>query len=958
MARYIVGIDLGTTNSALAYIDLERKGKPSAGAFTARLGGLEIQTFAVPQLVQAGTLGTKPLLPSFLYLPGEHDLPPGATSLPWAPATSPQPVVGTFARDHGSKMAGRLVTSAKSWLSHTAVDRAAPLLPWGAPLEVPRLSPLEVSKRYLQHFVHAWNAVPGQAIGDYLEDLPVILTVPASFDEVARTLTVEAAKQAGLKHVTLLEEPQAAFYCWLGLHPGTELGKLKPGMRVLVVDVGGGTTDFSLIRTAEEKGQLTYLRDAVGDHLLLGGDNMDLALAQRLEPQLAKGGKLDAAQFGMLVQGCRAAKEQLLSPDGPGSVPVTVVGRGRSIVGGSLSANLTIDDVRAALFDGFFPELPFQRPSAEPTRAALHEMGLPYVREPAVTRHLADFLHRHLPDGQPDAILFNGGVFQPAVLRERLVSAVRPWYTLRVPEYQPLVLSNPSLDLAVAWGAAYFGWLKHTGGRRIGGGIARSYYLGVERLQSEDCRSKIEETNFEPPSTPLQSAIDHLQSAIAVVCVVPRHLEEGQEVTLTQPEMELAIGQPVTFPLFTSTVRGDDVPGAVLHVSPEQLLELPPLTTLLRGGKRGGVKQIPVTLAAKCTEIGTLELYCVARDNTARWRLEFTLTVERPRAGQVASTGAGPVDVFPENLVQAAATHIKQCYGTAQPAPAELTKALETALELPRADWPTGLCRRLWEPLLNVAEQRAKSPGHIARWYHLVGFCLRPGFGDGLDRFRVDSLWKKLNAAPGTTSTITDGGADFWVLWRRVAGGLTPVQQQMLWQRLKPYLLPGRSKPMTKPNANELAEMWRLAGSLERLDVGIKAQLADALLEQLYGNDLPNYLLWTLTRLGARQLVYGPLNGVVHPDRVSAWLQSLNHLNPQNERERQAWLFTLTQLARRTGQRALDIDDEMRGLVLAVLRRENAPAAWLTAVAEGGTLASEESSQLLGDALPIGLRLV
>ncbi|MGL6095283.1 MAG: Hsp70 family protein, partial [Fimbriiglobus sp.] len=388
MSRYLIGVDLGTTNSAVAFVDTQAKAR----------GGVKLHPFPVAQLVGPGDVADRPLLPSFLYLPGPHDLPPGATALPWNPKATD--IVGQFARSHGAKVPGRLVSSAKSWLCHPGVDRTAPLLPWGAPPEVDRLSPLEVSAKYLKHLVDAWNHVPGRAAADRLEDQAVVLTVPASFDDVARNLTADAAKQAGLKNVALLEEPQAAFYAWLGTHTPQEAGMLKPGMRCLVVDVGGGTTDLSLIRAGEENGELTFERVAVGDHLLLGGDNMDLALAKAVEAKLPAG-RLDAGPFGALVQACRQAKEALLGPSPPASFPVTVVGRGRSVIGGTVSVDVTAADVTAALFDGFFPHVPFESEPLRANRAGLQEMGLPYVADAAITKHLAAFLRQHA--GPPGA---------------------------------------------------------------------------------------------------------------------------------------------------------------------------------------------------------------------------------------------------------------------------------------------------------------------------------------------------------------------------------------------------------------------------------------------------------------------------------------------------------------------------------------------------------------------------
>ena len=954
MARYLIGIDLGTTNSALAFIDLT--------ASRTRSGTPEIHKFPVPQLVAPGELGSRPLLPSFLYLPGPHDLPPGSAALPWD--AHAEAIAGEFARNHGARIPGRLVTSAKSWLCHAGVDRSAPLLPWSAPPDVSRISPVEASTRYLRHFVDSWNHTVAKGRDESrLENQTVVLTVPASFDDMARTLTVEAAKKAGLLNLTLLEEPQAAFYCWLATHPPKEAAQLKPGYRCLVVDVGGGTSDFSLIQAVEQQGELGFVRLAVGDHLLLGGDNMDLALAKFVETRLPAAGRLDAAQYGMLTQACRQAKESLLGPDAPASYSVTVMGRGRQVVGGSQSTSLTAADIHRVILDGFLPVVP---PDAQPQRAAragLHEMGLPYVGDPAITRHLAGFLrqHHHAASSAeaageattlaPQAILFNGGVFQPTALRERVVEVLRHWFANPGEAYHPLVLTNPSLDLAVAWGAAHYAWLRHTGGKRIGGGIARSYYVGVGSAELQN------PTNAD----------------VTVVCVVPQRLEEGQEIVLEKPELELALGQPVAFPLYTSTVRGDDTAGAVLQVAADQLLQLPPLHTVLRGGKRAGARSVPVTLAARSTEIGTLELYCVAREGSNRWRLEFNVRdIVKESSGEPGggANDASPAitDVWPEAQVQEAARLIRAVFaeGAAEPDPRDVTKALESALDASRQNWPTGLCRRLWDFLLEVAEHRKRSPAHLSRWYHLVGFVLRPGFGDPRDRFRVDQLWKLMNAPPKAdpgkkavaAPRITEGGADWWIMWRRVAGGLNPALQLALYNRVRAALLPAKGKVTVKPPANELAEMWRAIAGMERLDVKQKEQLGASLLKPLKRSPVPTYGFFALTRFGARRLFYGPLNAVVHPDIVQQWLDAILTFEPKHQSEHVSWLFCLGQLARRSGQRALDIDDTHRATVLTVLRKENAPGRLIQAVEQVVELEGEEQSELFGESLPIGLRLV
>ncbi|HEV8059981.1 MAG TPA: Hsp70 family protein [Gemmataceae bacterium] len=942
MARYLVGIDLGTTNSALAYIDLRRRvhnGRP------------EINTFAIPQLVNIGECRPRSLLPSFLYLPGEHDLPPAALALPWDPQAAY--AVGEFARQHGSRVPGRQVTSAKSWLSHAGVDRTARLLPWTSPPDVERISPVEASARYLKHMVDSWNHLMAAGHEDQrLENLPVVITVPASFDEVARNLTVAAAKQAGLQNALLLEEPQAAFYCWLGTFPPGENNVLQPGSRALVVDIGGGTSDFSLIRAVEEQGELAFVREAVGDHLLLGGDNMDLALAKIVEGNLKGASRLDAAQYGMLTQACRDAKEKLLEKNPPASYTVTVMGRGRQVIGGSLHATLTPADIRQAIFDGFFPLVSADAEPARGARSGLHEMGLPYVNDPGITRHLSAFLRRHASttpgtDEAPAAILFNGGVFQPEILRHRLVTAMRPWFDQVERRWDPALLTTPSLDLAVAWGAAYYAWLRHSGGRRIGGGIARSYYIAVDTGKSSNAQA------------PGDSSL---------LCIVPQHLQEGQEIALPKPELELALGQPVAFPLFTSTVRGSDRAGDLIRVPPRQLLRMPPLHTILRGGKRSGAKHVPVTLAARSTEIGTLELWCVGKEADNRWRLEFNVRdIVVDEDGEADSTSKGSkatVDVWPEDQVQAARAVLKRFYLDATPDDAirEVTKELEAAVDASRSDWPTGLCRRLWEFLLEIADQRRRSAAHLARWYHLVGYCLRPGFGDSLDRFRVEQLWKllafqALSGPAGAPSRIVEGGADYWIMWRRVGGGLNASLQQALFERLRAYLLPGKGKSMPKPGSNELAEMWRAVASLERLDSRHKQALGQALLKSVRRSPAPTYAFWSLTRLGARRLLYGPLNTIVHPEIVAGWIEPLIAFEPSHPAEVTAWGFCLAQLARRTGQRALDVDEALSQRVAARLKEVSLPPGWVRMVEQVVERQAEEQSQVFGESLPIGLRL-
>jgi hypothetical protein len=546
------------------------------------------------------------------------------------------------------------------------------------------------------------------------------------------------------------------------------------------------------------------------------------------------------------------------------------------------------------------------------------------------------------------------------VLRERVIDVMRPWFDRPEKKWDPLILTSPSLDLAVAWGAAYFAWLKHSGGRRIGGGIPRSYYIAIET------------------DTPGRGIHAH---SVPVLCVVPRRMQEGDEVRMPSPELELALGEPVLFPLYTSTVRGDDKPGQVLRLPPESLLHLPPLHTILRGGKRAGAKRVPVTLAAKCTEIGTLELYCVSKEGN-RWRLEFNvrdiLREPTPQDADESDDSSAVIDVFPEEKVQAAGTLIaavfseppksaKQDTPPTAPTTSELPKLLEAALESPRSDWPTGLCRRLWEFLEEHAAGRGKSPGHLSRWYNLTGYILRPGFGDPVDRYRVEALWKLIttgasqptgNLSGGKKPPIVpEGGADYWIMWRRVSGGLNGALQQALFTRLRQALLPAKGKAFSRPPANEYAEMWRAAASLERLDAKTKEQLGTAVLRDCKKSPVPVYAFWSLTRLGTRVQLYGPLNSVVHPHIVETWIEELLTFAPSNESEKNGWLFCLSQMARQSGLRAVDVSDLTRNRVLGTLRSHPCPGAWKRMVEEVVQSEGEEAAKMFGESLPIGLRL-
>jgi len=600
-AKYVIGIDLGTTNSALAYTEILAGADPFAPA--------NVQLLVIPQLTNPGEVRDEDLLPSFLYLPGASDFPQGSLALPWDAERGH--VVGFLAQKRGVENAGRLVSSAKSWLSHSGVDRTSPLLPFRAPEGVEKISPVEASRRYLEHLREAWDAK--------MPDAPftaqqVLVTVPASFDAVARELTLEAAKQAGYRNITLLEEPQAAFYAWIERHPDWR-ERVQVGDLILVVDIGGGTTDFTLITVTEQGGELALNRVAVGDHILLGGDNIDLALAGAVAQRLAeKGTRLDSRQHMALWANCRVAKERLLEPGSKAKdQPVTILGKGTGLVGGTIKATLERADIERVLSDGFLPQVSSSEMPAGQRRVGVQELGLPYAADAAMTRHLARFLRqqasgvehgsvRRGPSGlaAPTHVLFNGGVLNAGLVRERILAMLDSWLSAEgLPPVKPL--TGEDLMHAVSRGAAYYGLARSGRGVRIRGGVPRTYYIGVESAM---------------PSIP------GFPAPLKALAVVAFGMEEGTEVRIPGREFGLVIGQPAEFRFFTSSSRKNDQPGDLIEDYGDALDELSPMEVAFEAGESSEV--VPVSFESVVTETGMLQLWAVARDGR-RWKLEFNV---------------------------------------------------------------------------------------------------------------------------------------------------------------------------------------------------------------------------------------------------------------------------------------------------------------------------------------------
>jgi molecular chaperone DnaK (HSP70) len=904
-ARFRVGIDLGTTHTVLA---------------CAPVGAQDIQVFPIPQSIAAGEVAPRPLLPSLRFHAAEGALAAADLPLPWP--SDEKAILGAFARELGQQTPGRLVASAKSWLSHPGVDRTAAILPWGAPDEVPKVSPLEASASYLRHLRLAWDQAHPDAP---LAQQPTVLTVPASFDDGARQLTLQAAQLAGLGAVHLIEEPQAAFYDWVFAHRADLAAQLAGTRRLLVVDVGGGTTDLTLIEvTLDAQGQPQLARTGVGDHLVLGGDNMDLALARWIEPRLSggtPGQRLSAIQLAQLTQRCRSAKERLLAPDGPQETTVTLQGSGSRLIGGARSALLTRADVDRLLVEGFFPQVPAD---AQPQRArgALVEFGLPYASDAAITRHIAAFLQRQ-GGALPDTVLLNGGVFHAQVLRERLLATLRGW---QAPGSTPIrLLDAPQLDAAVARGAVAYAMARAGTAPRIRSGAARAYYLALEDGQG--------------------------------VCLLPHGTPEGETVRLDAQRFSLRLGRPVRFNLVTSAVDLRHRAGDLVELQ-DGLQRLPPIATVLHA-KAGAAGEVQVQLDTQITEVGTLEVHCVAMDVAKaprqRWQLEFQL-----RGDAAAQEADAPVAAHPR--LQEAMAAIARVYGDKkQGVDAKEVRQLRATLERllgERATWHAALLRTLFGALLQGAKRRRRSLQHERTWFNLVGFTLRPGFGDPLDGWRMEQMWELFG--PGIAhSHDSQQWSEWWTLWRRIAGGLDAEQQQMVYEVIAYYLQPPGGSDIPQPDGppmQALDELLRMAASFERIQPADKTQFGGWLLQRLRQAATAE-LWWALGRLGARQPLYASLHHVLPPVTAQDWLAQIAAIAPDWARH-EASAFAVAQIAQATGDRARDLPEALRLQIADQLEAAHAAPSWAAMVRAPTVLDEADQRRVFGEALPPGLVLL
>ncbi len=910
--KYLVGIDLGTTHTVVAYTEADQA-TPAA----------DIRLFTIEQLIAPGEVAARPLLPSVRYHPVEGEL--SAEDLKFSSTVGEPAIMGEAARLLGSKSSGRLVTSAKSWLSHPSIDPVAQILPWGSHDDVTKVSPLDASASYLAHVRNVWRYRFPDAP---LEQQSIVITVPASFDEGARSLTLEAAKIAGLKDIKLLEEPQAVCYDWLRRH-AQDLRKILADVHLLLIcDVGGGTTDLTLIQVEQTHQDPKLTRIGVGDHLMLGGDNIDLTLAHLAETRInPNGGKMSAADFSQLIEQCRIAKERLLADDAPEQCAVTLLGGGSKLIGGTRSAQLTRQEVQQTALDGFLPltgldELPDKK------RSGVVEFGLPYTAEPAISKHIAAFLKLHQHAGSealgqssyvPDAVLLNGGLFRSQPIKQRTLDLLASWQ-----QNPPVLLDNDHPELAVAYGAVSYALARQDKKLKIGGGSARSYFLMVDTDK---------------------------QTQRHGVCILPKGSEEGEEVILQDRQFALRIGQPVRFHLESSTGDSDYQAGELIVLNDDDFHSLPPMAVVFQGEDK---QEVQVRLSVMQTEIGTLKIQCVAvADENQRYDVEFQ--IRNRQAGQSVAAE------LPETVHQAI-SKIQEVFGSRSKkidpkAVKGLRAELEKIIGLSRDQWETPVLRALFAELLAHIKNRRRSENHERVWLSLVGFCLRPGFGYPLDDWRVEQIWK-CYAHSIQFVNERQNWTEWWTLWRRIAGGLTTEQQEKIFNDIAKFLNPAAARQPGVAKQIKIRgydDMVRVAGVFERLPVERKIECVQWLLKRLEKPSESNQTWWAVGRLASRVPFHGSSHNVIPADQVALWLPQILALdwkkNPQAA-------FAATIIARMSGDRARDLAETEREAVIEKLRASKSPVSWVAMVENYQELNEAEEKQLFGEALPPGLKLI
>lgn len=960
-----------------------RKDKPS------------IELFRIEQMVDFQTSQRADTLPSFHYELSTQEASQMDAKFQFIEGKH-KSVVGVFARQRGMQMPGRCISSAKSWLCHPLVDRTSDLLPWSSDEDVGLISPIEASRRYLEHIRRMWDR---EHPLNLLAEQDVVVTLPASFDEVARQLTLQAAKEAGLPNVILIEEPQAAFYAWLHRNQESWMDTMRPGQSILVCDIGGGTTDFTLIRVIEtcksstlmasdataassvhsdasaqvsDTMQATYglHRVAVGEHLMLGGDNLDLALAKAMEQRLLAEtpgmDRLKPRQWDALKSQCRVAKETLLGKSPPSTYMMSLPGSGSKLIGNTHSIAIEYQWARELLVEGFFGKVALEDRPQE-IESGFQEFGLPFASDPNANRHLAKFLWEHrwagrseadrvamqeISAARPDWILFNGGVLESSQIKTAILDQIRHWFgtidssidtTHRADTWNLGVLEGNRLDLAVAQGAAYFGLVRRGHGVRIDARLAKAYYLLVD---------------VSPPKA---------------ICVMPANAAPMDRFRLDEHPFELMVGEPVQFPIYQSSTNLVHRAGQIVPVDPQTMSSMTSIRTVLEAENRKLRATIPVVVESELTEIGTLAMKLLPVPKfggdtetfpsyASGWKLELDVRSVAAMERDIGGEPSPLVATVQSNLIESALVEMEAVFGkNSDVPPKHVMSFLADQIGESRRTWTPSLLREMWRFLMDQNDYRNRSSEHEARWLNLLGWCLRPGFGMAADDWRVNTTWRTIHGKLNFRSIGT--ASETIVLWRRIAGGFTSGQQQALfqdcWPRVRATLEGGNSSQSV--NTNMAIELLRLIGSLERISSSDKKSVANVLLVALKKKKLDNLqgaLLWTLGRIGTRRPVYATLQQVVTASVVQGWIDKMLVMEDGfHTRNMESLSLCLMQLAVKTQDRYRDLPRATRERVLAKMEQLGAPKPHLELISKGGRLDDSMEESIVGDALPLGFRL-
>lgn len=923
-AEFVIGIDLGTTHSVLCFRHLKD--------YQAKT-----ELFHVDQLVGPGEIARKPLLPSFRYHYANDQLAASDTRLPWQQNTLKENqsdidnvIIGEWARDLGAKTQGRLISSAKSWLSHPNIDPQADILPWSSDSAVEKVSPVIASASYLDHFQQSWNYHHPE---HQLKNQIITITVPASFNDSARALTLEAARLVGLDNVTLLEEPQAVCYDWYHRNKSNHLDIVDKDKTMLVCDVGGGTTDLSLIEMSFQKGELQLNRVAVGEHLMLGGDNIDLALAHVVEQRISPNQKFTSAALNQVIQQTRHAKELFLSEQPPSTSSITLLGRGSKLIAQSKTCQLTKNEVTDMVFNGFIPhsefnELPIHR------KSAIVEFGLPYTSDPAISKHIAEFIHRYHdlslndPDNSnyvPDALLVNGGIFNSQKVKTQVQQLLSSWKGHKVQ-----TLHNGDPDLSVAFGAVEFGFARQGKQKQIGGGSPRNYFINLADRNGDK------------------------QS----ICLLPKGSAEDQIINLHNRLFSLTIGEPIKLSLFTTNHDGHFKPGDIVKDELKGSTPLPDYIVTIP--KQNNAKRFEsVYLSCQLSSIGTIKIECVSEQKeNLRWALEFSIRTNKHLSKQ--ATSELETKQSHPNLAKAKQL-IEQVYGAgSKKSDPKLVKSLRNDLDKilgKKETWDIDLMRELSSPILTYAKNRRRTEVHERNWLKLASFVLRPGFGYPADDWRIEQLWPIFPSAVQYNKS-TQSWSDWWNLWRRVCGGLTEQQQTDVFEFIKPYFVQDsgkNAKIINQGKTRSYEDMLRLAASLEHISQNQKIEFGEYLMEKLNSKSSTQTHWWAIGRLASRTAFYGSQHNVIPKHIAESWLETLLPLDWKNETH---IAFAAVMIARKCGDRECDINDDLRQQILTKLKNSKASEAWISLICDVQETDEKLIKRIFGDSLPSGLTLL